>query len=554
MSEFVDRFSVTDESGNIKKEININFGDPLAREQSQKAVQTSEQAKQIAQEAKDTIPAEVSKRVEEVKRELSGEIEEATRELSGEIEEAQQTADEAKQIAGEAKETADNVLVKSGVIQWTTSDVLNNLLIGVRISALLTSRPPYKPSDTFRAIHTQGEPNILLKSVNSYQNITVPEGFSVENYYAVSPPIEIKTYFKNLKDVDDFSIDFNFTNAVLSDWTVEIGENLENLKSSTQELSESGNVANSTIKALLTFMLTGEKFSTIYTKIGNTTPVISYQSIVDTPNLFALNKEVTDIVFLDCQRQSLNSIFGSKQGTPSPYDGRKLMPVRRMVLANIGSLHFGCYNLMKLEEFVLLGKNDFVQTSLSNAFAETKIDELDLSSCDFSQVTSYQYAFTTEGHLRTIVFNQEKLAEVNVSSTRGMFAKSIVEVVDLSFLKNVSLTNSAENMFYSCQKMHTLLLPMDFSLCGYVTQMFTQAYALENFSGLKNIRISINLGSCKSLTHESALNCIAGLYDLTEGGTVTDYTAQTLTFHADVKAQLSEEEIAEATAKGWNIA
>lgn len=67
MSKFVDRLSITDESGDVKKEININFGDPLAREQSQKAMQTSEQAKQtaneakqIAQEAKDAVPDEVS--------------------------------------------------------------------------------------------------------------------------------------------------------------------------------------------------------------------------------------------------------------------------------------------------------------------------------------------------------------------------------------------------------------------------------------------------------------------------------------------------------------
>lgn len=96
MSEFVDKMRITDDSGNIKKEININFGDPLAREQSQKAVTTSEQAKQtaeeakqIAQEAKDAVVEEVSQRVDE-----------ATQELSEQIDEAKQTAQEAIEANG----------------------------------------------------------------------------------------------------------------------------------------------------------------------------------------------------------------------------------------------------------------------------------------------------------------------------------------------------------------------------------------------------------------------------------------------------------------------
>ena len=95
---------------------------------------------------------------------------------------------------------------------------------------------------------------------------------------------------------------------------------------------------------------------------------------------------------------------------------------------------------------------------------------------------------------------------------------------------------------------------LNVSSVSAIGTLANESYGLRFFSGLVDVKVSYSLAPQKYLTHESALNCIAGLYDLTEGGTVTDYKVQTLTFHADVKAQLTEEEIAEATAKGWNIA
>jgi hypothetical protein len=69
-----------------------------------------------------------------------------------------------------------------------------------------------------------------------------------------------------------------------------------------------------------------------------------------------------------------------------------------------------------------------------------------------------------------------------------------------------------------------------------------------DFGGFKNMKVSYSLSPCPALTHESLMNCINGLFDL------TGLTAQTLTLGSINLGKLQPEEIAIATQKNWTIA
>lgn len=150
-------------------------------------------------------------------------------------------------------------------------------------------------------------------------------------------------------------------------------------------------------------------------------------------------------------------------------------------------------------------------------------------------------------------FNFEQMKFSSVNTCEFMFGGGAgLNSIVFPALPGIKSLNYA---FHMSKELITLdMSNVDCSTLTKFTVFGGGEYNLVNFTGLKNIKRSYSIKGSSKLSHESALNCIAGLYDLTEGGTITDYTAQTLEFHPDVTAQLTEEEIAEATAKGWNIA
>lgn len=108
---------------------------------------------------------------------------------------------------------------------------------------------------------------------------------------------------------------------------------------------------------------------------------------------------------------------------------------------------------------------------------------------------------------------------------------------------NMSKVDNIINIFYSSSQLTNLQFGSNLGK-GY-TQKST------NYSSYK-----LDLSSCKLLTHESLMNVINNLYDLNltydvaNGGTL--YT-QSLVLGSTNLAKLTEEEIAIATNKGWNV-
>ena len=90
---------------------------------------------------------------------------------------------------------------------------------------------------------------------------------------------------------------------------------------------------------------------------------------------------------------------------------------------------------------------------------------------------------------------------------------------------------------------------LDLSNVTMLGYMFNVCYKLTNISFVESsIKISIKFSDSPLLSAESMQSIIDGLADL------TGQTAQTITFHPTVKNKLTEEQIASATSKNWNIA
>lgn len=125
-------------------------------------------------------------------------------------------------------------------------------------------------------------------------------------------------------------------------------------------------------------------------------------------------------------------------------------------------------------------------------------------------------------------------------------------------------SNNVTIFSYMCQSCFELenVPEIDASSAIDITNIFAYCRALVNFGGLKNLGKSystsssannssykLNLSASTLLTHESLMNVINGLYDIASLGCNT----QNLNLGTTNLAKLTEDEIAIATNKGWNV-
>lgn len=163
----------------------------------------------------------------------------------------------------------------------------------------------------------------------------------------------------------------------------------------------------------------------------------------------------------------------------------------------------------------------------------------------YSGRISFSYAF----HYSKITYDDLinlALDTSRVTSFSNMFAYcnslTTIPQLDTSGGKNFSF------MFHDCHEL-TTIPQLDISKGIDFYGMFSYCRLLKNISFVANcIKKSISFLQSSLLTDESIQSIIDGLADL------TGQTAQTITFHPDVKNKLTEEQIASATSKNWNIA
>ena len=138
--------------------------------------------------------------------------------------------------------------------------------------------------------------------------------------------------------------------------------------------------------------------------------------------------------------------------------------------------------------------------------------------------------------------------EFDLSGLPGL--QSVFESSHFSSFPTIDCSNvtNAMSLFANCNRLETiekLIVHKNLSLHGAFTQC----------RELKNIVIEGEIGGSNLLfTHSSKLTneSIQSIIDALEDK--TGATARTLTFHATVKAKLTEEQIATITAKNWTLA
>ena len=109
---------------------------------------------------------------------------------------------------------------------------------------------------------------------------------------------------------------------------------------------------------------------------------------------------------------------------------------------------------------------------------------------------------------------------------------------------------SSASAFNGCKMLREITHPFDFTSCTSASEMFRSCNALEEVRFVAGT-IKVKLGyfdHCGVLSDASIQSWVDGLADL------TGQTSVTQTLHANVKARMTETQIATVTAKNWTIA
>lgn len=198
---------------------------------------------------------------------------------------------------------------------------------------------------------------------------------------------------------------------------------------------------------------------------------------------------------------------------------------------------------------------------------------------DTSNVTSMRNTFQNCSSLITIPhLNTSKVTRMSnlFNGCSSLVAIPLIDtsnVIDMSNMiiecnslfelpqLNTSKVTNMNNMIRNCAKLVTI--PQ--LVAGKVTNLSYNFYflnALQNFGGLLNIgeaylttsstnysNYKYDLSSCTTLTHDSLMNVINGLYDIASAGV----QPQQLILGTENLKKLTDEEKAMATNKGWTL-
>ena len=112
---------------------------------------------------------------------------------------------------------------------------------------------------------------------------------------------------------------------------------------------------------------------------------------------------------------------------------------------------------------------------------------------------------------------------------------------------DTSKVNSMSNMFSGCENLQSVPL-LNASSANYMSGIFDGCSSLTNLGGFIGLKVNLDLRYCGYyLTVDSIMNVINYAADMTS-------SPKTLVLKQYVFNKLSQEQIATATAKGWNIA
>ena len=123
-----------------------------------------------------------------------------------------------------------------------------------------------------------------------------------------------------------------------------------------------------------------------------------------------------------------------------------------------------------------------------------------------------------------------------------------LEILELPIIEKL-LPNTLNRAFQDRNKLKEIRATIDATYCTSFGNGGLNCPLLEEIRFKPNtIYVNVHIVLCRSLSGESIQSIIDGLADL------TGLEAQTVTFHATVKAKLTEEQISTITSKNWTLA
>lgn len=342
----------------------------------------------------------------------------------------------------------------------------------------------------------------------------------------------------------------------------------------------------------------------IKTKKGDNTPIKASEFDTEIANLPTGSGGVDISEYFESGR---TESAGSASAGHWIYLVKKLAPIT--TLPTVATSFFKGYvgNELDLSQV----PNTIAFTSTSSMFENTYIDNLDLSNLNFDNVTNSASMFRSSTTKTLNLGDNTFSKSTNMSQ---MFYSNIsledvpYENLDFSNVTNLSqflygcrsMKNDIEinapvctnfsNLLYQCKEMTKAKLSSNavtniYSLCLGCSILKTLDLSGMNLSGVtgtntsssvnsfvlscpllenltfgtglgegysstlsaNNVQASLNLSASSVLTKTSVLDVFNKVADITGKNT------QKITLHADVKAQLTDEEIAIVTSKNWTV-
>jgi hypothetical protein len=137
---------------------------------------------------------------------------------------------------------------------------------------------------------------------------------------------------------------------------------------------------------------------------------------------------------------------------------------------------------------------------------------------------------------------------VDFSECTDFYLFFAYSAIDRLGVIDMSKATRTVNAFQGCNSLHTIDKLISSQDTAFHNSTFTTTQKLANITFEGVIGQSISLANSPLLTNASVQSIIDHLKDLTGA------TAQTLTLHADVKANLTDGQLATITGKNWSVA
>lgn len=179
--------------------------------------------------------------------------------------------------------------------------------------------------------------------------------------------------------------------------------------------------------------------------------------------------------------------------------------------------------------------------SLNTVFSNSVFPENYDIVLHLKKVVGMQYCFA-KSNVRSITLTSEQ--ENSTMITHGFRDCPNLQILDMKDYKATIM--DMQYGFYYSSNLKSIYGALDISGCTTTNSAFSKCTSLEDISFVPStIKVSISFSSSPLLSNESIQSIIDGLADL------TGQTTQTVHWHSTVLGKITNEQLAQITAKNW---